>query len=1302
MQTTDNPIRTLLHISDNGDIPDKKVVITNTTLASIDALMVIPAIILDAFNNNPIEITDAQANPITGNDDGDVIITGISSFQLSNGTVPATVTLKMINGNIQALFQFTMIEDVPAEVPWKFSDSFPSLPKLLDVSDPTAEPVSPLDELLMNNAQFLVSTSGQIIEGQDIFFGINFSANLVPTGILNVFETYIAGKVNLKLQGTVNIPAISTITPPLDPGQFPWDPAGVPPGINLQAGLGLAPFILGGMTFSADFFRVYSAASTEWFGLNNTYHTIVAYTGEFDIPSANSNIGVTAITPPGSESAMLIAGFQHSPIGNFSQLVDILGIDNVLGFFPQNIQDGDLGGLGIQATSVTIGYKNGLEIRDVSITIGMPELNWHIWPDHFEIASVSANFDIQYPFDSATRVVNILVAGQLEIEGVQVDISAQKASDFAVTASVPGEFDIPLSQLMTTYAPGIPPVSDLTINALELIVSPDNYYSIMLRMAQEPKPWIIPLGVTELKFSDVGLFLLKSANADLSGSFYGTAQIAGVTLTSQYDIPGDVIVRGDFPDVTLSDIVSFLTNGSLEVPDGFDLTFTQSYIILRKIGNDYKMELGTVIEEISSLAFVIEKGTTGWGVAVGLQIELDQLGKLSGGISDSVNAFISWFPFRTFTLAVSTLKDESFTFPGFAEFDESSLGTSKITLPSIASGIQPGFFLYTNTVFTKQNRILAALIDLLKIPEGTELDSFVAYLTEKKQFQLGISLSTFLTPVSDIPSRTCIGPSGYENGCLTGTIMVIAGGADDFAFALAASLKTIIQDTDVEFDVLLAVVVNGIFVSGTMKVEKPLTFGPVQLGGLAVELGISFEGLPSFGFSAELMVEDLFDSTLAVLINTENPAESMIAGALSNLTLGDVFKKLVGVVKEKLPPEIESALDEVSVKGSEDSAFEIPAGQYATELEDALNNFKGDVISQNFIDFGNQSSFPDTSDGMMIFNDAENGKWYITEQAGTGDSSTVTHWQLVKNAQDAIEVSKEAQFYFVPSPAGVNIGTFYYPQGMKISGLIQFLLLKVDVDIEIEVDKGLSIDAQMDKISLISDNLFSITAEEGPGGPQVSISTFTQPELPEKFRDPHFFINGKMTILGSELGIFINITESGAHFEVSGASLGGIFQGVLAGNFTAKQVDIAGSINVGIGSIDLGELGTWHIDTGVYANANIFANLEDGDAGAFFTAGFELGGDNHSIGEIELDVNVGRLSDLPDKFFNAVKEFLIRIFTDPKYWAEMAAKVLGWFKGQVKDVLVNKFGLSEKEAQEIISDLSAFCPIITTVGILGK
>ena len=82
-------------------------------------------------------------------------------------------------------------------------------------------------------------------------------------------------------------------------------------------------------------------------------------------------------------------------------------------------------------------------------------------------------------------------------------------------------------------------------------------------------------------------------------------------------------------------------------------------------------------------------------------------------------------------------------------------------------------------------------------------------------------------------------------------------------------------------------------------------------------------------------------------------------------------------------------------------------------------------------------------------------------------------------------------------------------------------------------------------------------------------------------------------------------------------------------------------------------------------------------------------------------MNLGKLSDLPAKFFEAVKNFLVKLFTDPKEWAKMAAKVLHWVEDEIKNILEDTFGLSSKESQAILSAISAFCPIVSAVNLLG-
>jgi hypothetical protein len=115
----------------------------------------------------------------------------------------------------------------------------------------------------------------------------------------------------------------------------------------------------------------------------------------------------------------------------------------------------------------------------------------------------------------------------------------------------------------------------------------------------------------------------------------------------------------------------------------------------------------------------------------------------------------------------------------------------------------------------------------------------------------------------------------------------------------------------------------------------------------------------------------------------------------------------------------------------------------------------------------------------------------------------------------------------------------------------------------------------------------------------------------------------------------------------------------------------------------------------VDAIARIWAGTSD--FGAALAAGFSLGGQGYKLPEIKLDIATQTLADLPRIFFEAVKDFLVKLFTDPKAWAEMANKVLAWTADQISSVLGSIFGL---DAGTIKAILAPLCPIGTALSIL--
>lgn len=158
---------------------------------------------------------------VSGDGDGvneTVVRQGMSRL-LSGPELPVVATFQLAFGAVQVTLRYTLPvgADTPVNHPeWKFSDSFPELPKVVDWRKTVAEPTSvPLDDLKFDSASFVVTSQPQLDAGSGVKlqFGINFLSTLrlsdqapragVSGTIKRVFG-YLGNQ--LALVGTIRIP----------------------------------------------------------------------------------------------------------------------------------------------------------------------------------------------------------------------------------------------------------------------------------------------------------------------------------------------------------------------------------------------------------------------------------------------------------------------------------------------------------------------------------------------------------------------------------------------------------------------------------------------------------------------------------------------------------------------------------------------------------------------------------------------------------------------------------------------------------------------------------------------------------------------------------------------------------------------------------------------------------------------------------------------------------------------------------------------------------------------------------------
>jgi hypothetical protein len=453
--------------------------------------------------------------------------------------------------------------------------------------------VAPLDQLYLFNAYYVVVSESQktvVCKSQkevELKNGINFVSNLRPKGILGIMENLFQSKNALTIYGTIRKP-LPTETPrhfaleypeSLKRFVYPWD-------------------------IESDF----------QYGMHGIMLQI-----DLDLDYS------------GVDEFFLIGYFEGVSVAHLAHLAGLTGSgESPLEQLPAEIKKlgDDLGKLELVSASIAVDYMDGIQVSYASFTIGIPDLNWHVWADHFEIDSINCAFDIYYPLNSKIdpesinqREVKVTVYGKLEIENVPFSVYASNQDGFTVYAEMDGKEKLPLKKTLATFAPGIPAPSELTIDIFRLSIAPHRAYSMALAMAKEPNQWKISVGPKGLAVEDVSIGFMYPQGGPAQGSVSGTiclGDFAKITIT--YDSPGDVIIRSLIPKSTLQQIVGTLSNQALAVPDDFNLTFTDSSIIIQKQLDSYMFQLATEIDKKGSIALQIQKIGDHWGVAFGLDM----------------------------------------------------------------------------------------------------------------------------------------------------------------------------------------------------------------------------------------------------------------------------------------------------------------------------------------------------------------------------------------------------------------------------------------------------------------------------------------------------------------------------------------------------------------------------------------------------------------------------------------------------------------------------------------------------------
>ncbi|HZN94756.1 MAG TPA: hypothetical protein VFB81_18705, partial [Myxococcales bacterium] len=895
-----------------------------------------------------------------------------------------------------------------------------------------------------------------------------------------------------------------------------------------------------------------SPHSSDWLAENSTFYPRHGYSGRLSIPGAGIEVDLSAELEWGLPRTYLLAECKGVTLKKLAQLVDLVGGADLASSMPRELQPAldkleklELMSLGLKVT--LLGLKP--VVSEIMVTVGMPDLEWKVWDDHLKIDSIACRFQV----NTATRAVETTVMGTLEIEGVPLSVTATSGAGFSVYAKLDRPQAIPLEALLKKYAPGLPPPSDLVVNSLSVSVVLGQSYSMVMSLAGASKPWSIPLGRSELKLSGVSMSFTVPRSGSAKGTISGTASLGKtLSLSVRAATPGDLVLRGSFYNIRLRQLIDDLCDDAGALPADFDLTFETAFLLAQKRGSDYVAQVAAEVAGLGTFAFEVRRTGGKWGFACGLSLSASTPAKLPG--LSAVAAIEKALNLQKFLLVASTFDDAQFAFPDMARFNAPAVAAKGVALPAATSGVAAGLNVFAQWAFDggdKQQSLLKSLLGL----EGT----------------VDVTIQIGKDPAAG--TRLFLGRRGKIQGQPFEYKMGLALASGGTSFFLTGTLVTKIQGQPQTFDVTTVFVPGGAFMSATMKGATAVDCGPFKLSNVALQIGVNWAGIPSLGVAATIDVKN-FSSSVAVFFDSTDPAKSLVAGSISNLTARDVLDAFTGGLKTP----IDDVLKTIAIRGTQQFSI-------AGDLADELDGLVVDKVSAAFA--GAKVTIPSSSQQLAIVPKIKGTSWHLT------DLSVMRHYLLEKKGNQ-IQVQVAPQFYFAPQ--ATFIGTIKFPQAFYLNAAISFAGFDASATVDVSPTKGFAIDAAMDKITILDENVFSIRAMQGGGGPKISVSTFNRPEVSEpKFQPPHFYVNGSLTMMGVKQGCYASVGANGIDFELVGQLVPGVKFDVDV-RFGKSGLGAGGTVKVGVGTVDLGSLGKVKINTDLEVELDIDINGKVSDA----------------------------------------------------------------------------------------------------------
>ena len=514
----------------------------------------------------------------------------------------------------------------------------------------------------------------------------------------------------------------------------------------------------------------------------------------------------------------------------------------------------------------------------------------------------------------------------------------------------------------------------------------------------------------------------------------------------------------------------------------------------------------------------------------------------------------------------------------------------------------------------------------------------------------------------------------------------------------------------------------------------------LDLTNLAFVLGFAWEDeLPTVGFTGLLDCGSL-QGFLAVLFNSENPSESLFAGSVSDLSLGQIATALLGTTA--VPPELSGVLDRMlSIQGVAIGTSAIGPQDKATLDARRLPS----SIAESMKKLGHK--LPAVAQVSVHVSEA--GKtWFLF------DHSNVNGYTITTDSQN-FQLEWQAGIYIAPGQQPTKIGQFTFQPGIRMDGRIRILDI-VDVFAIVQASQaptpGIAVLIEFPEALKLFDKLLLSRPEDGfvrnltppvpagtadkyagkadvttskvldnlpipvaldasAKGPVFSCATYDKAfgaNAPPELAVPHVLLASRVQFLGLDSSLFVYISTRGFEldlefklFDVSKATM----------KCHAGNDGFQGScdVRVGITGLDLGEPQVGN--TSLWTSGDIQKKSDGADPDCVSTdlgirlsynkQGGEFTASAHATVELfGLDIDLDLDLSVDASFFETIEDTLKTALQTAlgEYFGKTLAGVASWLTAVAGDYI--KYGGPAKQGQILLAYAKEGTVAVEQIGAL--